>query len=162
MMMTRRQLLSLAGGALAAPGASSPLFIERAPAATGIHWVHDNAMSPEHFLPEALGPGCAFLEYDNDGWYGTGLPGDVARYRWLVLRVRGRAGGEERHIGVRLGALDAPLATVAAGAVSTRWSELRIDLRRTGAFAREATQLELTFWQGARGMLEIARVSFEP
>jgi hypothetical protein len=68
MMISRRQLLSLAGGALAARGASSPLFIERPPAATGIHWVHDNAMSPEHFLPEALGPGCAFLDYDNDGW----------------------------------------------------------------------------------------------
>lgn len=25
-------------------------------------------MSPEHYLPEALGPGCAFLDYDNDGW----------------------------------------------------------------------------------------------
>jgi ASPIC and UnbV./FG-GAP repeat. len=25
-------------------------------------------MSPEHFLPETLGPGCAFLDYDNDGW----------------------------------------------------------------------------------------------
>jgi hypothetical protein len=25
-------------------------------------------MSPEHYLPEAIGPGCAFLDYDNDGW----------------------------------------------------------------------------------------------
>ena len=25
-------------------------------------------MSESHFLPEALGPGCAFLDYDNDGW----------------------------------------------------------------------------------------------
>jgi hypothetical protein len=25
-------------------------------------------MSKDHFLPEALGPGCAFLDYDNDGW----------------------------------------------------------------------------------------------
>ncbi len=25
-------------------------------------------MSPSRFLPEALGPGCAFLDYDNDGW----------------------------------------------------------------------------------------------
>ena len=25
-------------------------------------------MSPSRYLPEALGPGCAFLDYDNDGW----------------------------------------------------------------------------------------------
>ena len=25
-------------------------------------------MSAEHYLPETLGPGCAFLDYDNDGW----------------------------------------------------------------------------------------------
>jgi len=25
-------------------------------------------MSPSHYLPETLGPGCAFLDFDNDGW----------------------------------------------------------------------------------------------
>jgi len=35
---------------------------------SGISWVHENAMSESRFLPEALGPGCAFLDYDNDGW----------------------------------------------------------------------------------------------
>ena len=36
--------------------------------ASGIEWVHDNAMSDDRYLPETLGPGCAFLDYDNDGW----------------------------------------------------------------------------------------------
>ena len=44
------------------------LFEEVPPSVSGIHWSHDNAMSPERFLPETLGPGCAFLDYDNDGW----------------------------------------------------------------------------------------------
>lgn len=35
---------------------------------SGITWVHDNAHSPERYLPETLGAGCAFLDYDNDGW----------------------------------------------------------------------------------------------
>jgi hypothetical protein len=52
--------------ASAATGA--PLFSEVAPSASGIEWIHENAMSPSRFLPEALGPGCAFLDYDNDGW----------------------------------------------------------------------------------------------
>jgi len=47
---------------------SKPLFEELSPAATGITWVHENARSPERYLPETLGPGCAFLDFDNDGW----------------------------------------------------------------------------------------------
>jgi hypothetical protein len=35
---------------------------------SGITWVHDNAHSPERHLPETVGAGCAFLDYDNDGW----------------------------------------------------------------------------------------------
>ena len=34
----------------------------------GITWVHDNAMSPERYLPETVGAGCVFFDYDNDGW----------------------------------------------------------------------------------------------
>ena len=45
-----------------------PLFEEIPPEASGIRWVHDNAASAEHYLPETMGPGCAFLDYDNDGW----------------------------------------------------------------------------------------------
>lgn len=33
-----------------------------------ITWTHDNARSPEHYLPETVGAGCAFFDYDNDGW----------------------------------------------------------------------------------------------
>jgi enediyne biosynthesis protein E4 len=45
-----------------------PLFIEVPPSTSGITFVHDNAMSENRFLPESLGPGAAFLDFDNDGW----------------------------------------------------------------------------------------------
>src|SRR5881409_2362828 len=47
---------------------SEPLFAEVPASASGIEWVHDNAISENRYLPETLGPGCAFLDYDNDGW----------------------------------------------------------------------------------------------
>jgi hypothetical protein len=50
------------------PSQHVPLFSYVPPSVSGINWVHENAMSESHFLPEALGPGCAFLDYDNDGW----------------------------------------------------------------------------------------------
>jgi hypothetical protein len=74
MRLTRRQLLLLAGGSVLAqrpsPAAkdANPIFEEIASAASGIHWVHDNAISDLHYLPETMGPGVAFLDYDNDGW----------------------------------------------------------------------------------------------
>jgi hypothetical protein len=73
MTLTRRQLLSLAALYPLHPGRGSgapakPLFLEQPPAKTGLRWVHTNAASEDRYLPEALGPGCAFLDYDNDGW----------------------------------------------------------------------------------------------
>ncbi len=65
--MNRRTFLSLTG----LPLLGSPklaAFEEVPPSKSGITWVHQNAMSAERYLPEALGPGCAFLDYDNDGW----------------------------------------------------------------------------------------------
>jgi hypothetical protein len=57
-------------GLLAASPArgARPLFEEVAPSKSGITWTHTNAMSPQRYLPETLGPGCGFLDYDNDGW----------------------------------------------------------------------------------------------
>ncbi|MFN2517065.1 MAG: CRTAC1 family protein [Pyrinomonadaceae bacterium] len=43
-------------------------FEEVSPKANGITWVHANAHSPERYLPETVGAGCAFFDFDNDGW----------------------------------------------------------------------------------------------
>ncbi|MDE3179688.1 MAG: CRTAC1 family protein [Acidobacteriota bacterium] len=48
--------------------AGSQLFVSVAPSASGITWRHTNGRSPEYYLPETTGAGCAFLDYDNDGW----------------------------------------------------------------------------------------------
>src|SRR6266403_1652952 len=45
-----------------------PAFEEVPGSASGLHWTHTAARSAEKYLPEATGPGCAFLDYDNDGW----------------------------------------------------------------------------------------------
>jgi len=49
--------------------ASSPVtFVEVSPQSSGIEWIHENARSPERYLPETIGPGCVFFDFDNDGW----------------------------------------------------------------------------------------------
>src|SRR5260370_17981916 len=44
------------------------LFEQVLPSASGITWAHVNGRSSGYFLPETTGAGCAFLDYDNDGW----------------------------------------------------------------------------------------------
>ena len=48
--------------------AAPPLFLEIPPKSSGIAFVHDAAMSQRRHLPETMGAGVAFLDYDNDGW----------------------------------------------------------------------------------------------
>ena len=74
MHLTRRQWLQLGAcaglsrlsGLPAEP--SSPLFVEIPPKVSGISFMHDAAMSARRHLPETMGAGVAFLDYDNDGW----------------------------------------------------------------------------------------------
>jgi len=37
-------------------------------AEAGVHFVHNNGAFGKKYLPETNGSGCAFLDYDNDGW----------------------------------------------------------------------------------------------
>lgn len=58
---------SCARFALALPSTEFPF--QKIPASTsGITWTHVSGKSPEKYLPETTGAGCAFLDYDNDGW----------------------------------------------------------------------------------------------
>jgi hypothetical protein len=51
-----------------ASAAPAVTFAEVSPKESGISWVHNNAMSPERYLPETVGAGCVFFDFDNDGW----------------------------------------------------------------------------------------------
>src|SRR5690348_15698038 len=73
--MRRRDFLRLAAaGAVGARGRRAfaqpprPMFTEVPASASGLTWMHDKSVSVTRFLPESLGPGVAFLDYDNDGW----------------------------------------------------------------------------------------------
>ncbi|HVG35128.1 MAG TPA: CRTAC1 family protein [Pyrinomonadaceae bacterium] len=55
--------------ALAQSSSSAAVTFEEIPASvSGIKWIHNNARSVERYLPETVGAGCAFFDYNNDGW----------------------------------------------------------------------------------------------
>jgi len=49
------------------PASPAPLFRDVALQA-GLNFIHVNGASDERFLPEIIGPGGLFLDFDNDGW----------------------------------------------------------------------------------------------
>jgi hypothetical protein len=79
--------------------ALSAVFEEVPPERSGIVWTHQNGASPEKHLPETVGSGGAFFDYDNDGWidiYLVNSAGPSALYRNLgngsFADVTGKAG----------------------------------------------------------------------
>src|SRR6202521_631599 len=75
--ITRRRFLSGLAGSVAFAALSQfaralpdPIypFALVPPSSSGITWSHSSGKSPERYLPEADGSGCAFFDYDNDGW----------------------------------------------------------------------------------------------
>jgi enediyne biosynthesis protein E4 len=47
---------------------SGPIEFTDVSAEAGIHFKHNSGAFGKKYLPETLGAGCAFLDFDNDGW----------------------------------------------------------------------------------------------
>jgi hypothetical protein len=76
---------ALAGPSASGPGAS-PVTFRDVTQQAGIRFVHNNGAFGKKFLPETLGPGVAFIDYDNDGWpdiflvNGMDWPGHIQKH----------------------------------------------------------------------------------
>src|ERR1041384_8490153 len=50
------------------PRPSGPIEFTDVTAQAGIHFKHNSGAFGKKYLPETIGAGCAFLDYDSDGW----------------------------------------------------------------------------------------------
>src|SRR5438132_11579726 len=66
--------------------ANAQIHFQDITAQAGIHFTHNNGAFGKKWLPETMGPGCAFIDYDNDGFPD-------------VLLVNGQDRSEERRVG---------------------------------------------------------------
>jgi len=53
---------------LVAPAAAQQIQFRDITAQAGIRFTHNNGAFGKKWLPETMGPGCAFIDYDNDGY----------------------------------------------------------------------------------------------
>ncbi|MGB8475470.1 MAG: CRTAC1 family protein [Candidatus Acidiferrum sp.] len=74
-----------------APAGSSPITFRDVTRQAGIRFVHNDGAFGKKYLPETLGPGVAFIDYDNDGWpdiflvNGMDWPGHVRKHSFPKL-----------------------------------------------------------------------------
>ncbi|MFZ1032687.1 MAG: CRTAC1 family protein [Candidatus Acidiferrales bacterium] len=72
-------------------GTSGGVHFEDVTRAAGIHFVHNNGAFGKKWLPETMGPGVAFIDYDNDGWQdillvnGMDWPGHAHKHSTMAL-----------------------------------------------------------------------------
>ncbi len=99
--MRRRDFLLASAAAPLLSGATFPMPGFRLTDVTrqaGIQFIHNNGAFGQKYLPETLGPGCAFLDYDGDGWLdilivnGMDWPGHKRRRTTLALYKNNRNG----------------------------------------------------------------------
>lgn len=95
--MRRREFL-LSAAALPLRAAALGFNLVDVTARAGIRFEHNSGAFGAKYLPETLGPGCAFLDYDGDGWLdillvnGMDWPGHKRRRSTLQLYRNNRNG----------------------------------------------------------------------
>ncbi|HEX6905317.1 MAG TPA: CRTAC1 family protein, partial [Terriglobales bacterium] len=55
-------------GTFAAAQSKPQIHFTDITARAGIRFIHNNGAFGKKWLPETMGSGCAFIDYDNDGW----------------------------------------------------------------------------------------------
>jgi enediyne biosynthesis protein E4 len=97
--------------AQAKPGIRFTDITERA----GIHYSHNNGAFGKRYLPETLGPGCAFIDYDNDGYpdilivNGEDFPGHAVHGRTTLKLYHNNGNGTFTDVTARSGLASVPM-----------------------------------------------------
>jgi len=125
---------------LAGAATGRDIFQEVPAAKSGIKWVHTAASRLQKHVPETSGAGCAFIDYDNDGWMDNYLVNSgkcdfydpprplqnalatdvlISNNDGAPLLLRNNIGAKNHWLGVRLGSLSGGRSQ--AGADEGRW-----------------------------------------
>ncbi len=99
--------------------------------------------------------GALRIEYDSSGWYGTQVSQDITAYPTLRMTVAGDDGGEHGDIQFDLGGVTGGLSQLTDDPIETASSIVSVDLAAAGVDLSSPGQLDLRFYDGGAGAIEI-------
>lgn len=110
--------------------------------------------------------GALVLQYDNCGWFGSDVTTDLSARTYLVVRIKGAAGGEQSQFNLSLGGVTKVLGDYSLDggghpAVSTGYQDIRIPMAANGISRTAPGQLTMGFWYGGAGTVTIDSITFQ-
>ncbi|WP_027346817.1 DUF4832 domain-containing protein [Hamadaea tsunoensis] len=110
--------------------------------------------------------GALSLQYNNCGWFGSDVNTDLSAYTYLVVRIKGAAGGEQAHFNLNLGGVtkvfgDFTLDGGGHPAVTTAYQDIKIPMVANGMSRTSPGQLAMGFWYGGASTITIDAISFQ-
>ncbi|MGI5238474.1 DUF4832 domain-containing protein [Dactylosporangium sp. CA-139066] len=110
--------------------------------------------------------GALALQYNNCGWFGSDVATDLSAYTYLVVRIKGAAGGEQAHFSLSLGGAtkvfgDFTLDGGGHPAITTAYQDVRIPMTANGINRASPSQLAMGFWYGGSSTVTIDSISFQ-
>ncbi|GAA5198505.1 hypothetical protein GCM10023322_72080 [Rugosimonospora acidiphila] len=110
--------------------------------------------------------GALALQYNACGWFGSDVNTDLSGYTYLVIRIKGAAGGEQAHFNVNLGGVTKVFAdfTLDGGghpAIGTAYQDIEVPMAANGINRASPGQLAMGFWYGGSGTITIDSISFQ-
>ena len=109
--------------------------------------------------------GALTLRYNNCGWFGSDVITDLSSYTYLVVRIKGAAGGEQSHFNLSLGGTtkvfgDYVLDGGGHPAITPSYQDIKIPMAANGISRSAPAQLAMGFWYGGNSSISIDGFSF--
>lgn len=128
-------------------------------------WTGGNCFLNGDGAAEVSGGGLV-LSYDNCGWFGSDVAEDLTGYTYLVVRIRGAAGGEQDHFNLSLGGASKLFSGYVLDGgnhpvITTSYRDIRIPMADNGINRNVPPQLIMSFWHGGVGTVIIDSIHFE-
>jgi len=110
--------------------------------------------------------GALSLRYNNCGWFGSDVGVDLSNRTYLVVRIKGAAGGEQGHFNLGLGGAtkvfgDFTLDGGARPVITTSYQDIKIPMAANGINRNSPSQLAMGFWYGGNSTISIDHISFQ-
>lgn len=107
-----------------------------------------------------ISDGALTLQYNGSGWFGSDINRDISQYKYLLIKIKGAAGGEQTAFKMRIGNAYKFFSEFTLTPITTDYQYIKIDMIANGVNRSSPGQLNFEFWFGQSGSIIIDEIGF--